>query len=185
MSTVRFDKVPSAAERAAKAEAEDRRYASFCGLSLEQWRAIDDKTRDKKKLEIDKAIERAVRAAKIAEREAYYARRAGMTVEEWRKLTIKDRREKAAAIRAADEAVKIAERRARQEEEQRCAEIAKLKKEAGKPLKRKLLSKAPEAGFPGSTRLSTITGLMASPSDKKWTLFLQNLATARIVSMKL
>ena len=52
MSKVRFYKVPSAAERAAKAEAEDRRYASFCGLSLEQWRAIDDKTRDKKKLEI-------------------------------------------------------------------------------------------------------------------------------------
>ena len=173
MSKVRFYKVPSAAERAAKAEAEDRRYASFCGLSLEQWRAIDDKTRDKKKLEIDKAIKRVARATKMAEREAYYASRVGMTVEEWRKLTIKDRREKAAAIRAADEAVKIAERRVRQEEEQRRAEIAKLKKESGKPLRKKVLSKSPAAGLPGDTRLSTITGLMASPSDKKWKLFLQ------------
>ena len=165
MSKVRFYKVPSADEKAAKAEADDRRYASFCNLSLEQWRAIDDETRNKKKLEIDKAVKMATRAAKAAEREKYYANRVGMTVEEWRMLAIKERRKKIAAIRKDEEAER--------ENAQRRAEVAKLRKEAGKPLRKKLSSKAPAAGLPGATRLSTITGLMASPSDKKWRLFLQ------------
>ena len=37
---------------------------------------------------------------------------------------------------------------------------------------RKTVKKAPPQGLPGATRFSTITGLMSSPSDRKWNLFL-------------
>lgn len=103
-------------------------------------------------------------------RELYYASTAGMTVEAWRALSKEERKSKKSEI---DAAVKAERAKARQEERERAA-IEKLKLEAEKTPRKKTLPKPPSAGMAGATRYSTITGLMSSPSDKKWNLFLRD-----------
>ena len=167
MGKVKITKGLSAAEKAAAAEAEELRYASQAGLSLGQWRALDETAREKMRSVADKAAKEMGRIAKSHARRAYYAARSGMSVEEWQALVFKDRKAKAAAIRADDKA-----------EAERKRAVAKVRAERQKavssPTARRPPKSPPAAGLPGSTRCSTITGLMASPSDKKWELFLQN-----------
>lgn len=166
MSKVRFYKLPTAAEVAAKAEAEERRYASLAGMSLERWLALREEVRNEKKREFDKAVRRV----KALEREKHYASCAGLSVEAWRELDIQERRKRIADVKAAEKA----ERAKWREQARERAAIEKLKIEARKAPRNRLAPKPPPAGLPGTTRLSTITGLMASPSDKKWKLFLQD-----------
>ena len=166
MSKVRIYKVPTAAEKAAMAEAEERRYASMAEMSLEQWRRLDDNTRKEMRAAVDQMKANIRKSAMKYDRNKAYASKSGMTLDEWNRLKAKARREKVSAIKAAEKA----ERAARRER----AAIEKLKSAAGKTAHRKNAPKAPSGGLPGDTRRSTITGLQLSPSDKKWNMFLKD-----------
>ena len=166
MSKVRIYKVPSAAEKAAIAEAEERRYASMAEMSLEQWRGLDDNAREEMRAAVDKMKANVRKSAMKHDRNRAYASKSGMTLDEWNRLKAKDRREKVSAIKAAEKS----ERAARRER----AAIEKLKSDAQKAVRRKNEQKAPSGGLPGATRLSTITGLQLSPTNKKWNMFLKD-----------
>lgn len=168
MSKVRIYKTLSKSEKDALAEALERKYAESVGRTLDEWRSLDASDRQMLRAQVDRTAKQAARAVRSCERERYYAMESGMSVEAWKNLGSKMRREKKAEVDARD---KVARARHRQEEMER-AEIEKLKREAGKLPRRKPAKKAPPQGLPGATRLSTVTGLMASPSDRKWEHFL-------------
>lgn len=149
-------------------EAIERNYAKSAGCSYDEWLSLDEKDRKKLVAAIDAVAKKAARDVRARERERYYAKACGMTVDEWRELDAKSRKDKKDAIDARD---KTARAKLRQEELERAA-IAKLRSEAKNLAHKKVPREEPSRCRPGTTRLSTITGLMSSPTDRKWKLFL-------------
>ena len=149
-------------------EAIDRNYAKSAGCSYDEWLSLDEKDRKKLVAAIDAVAKKAARGVRARERERYYAKACGMTVDAWREIDAKARKAKRDAIDARDEAARA---KLRQEELERAA-IAKLRSEAKNLAHKKVPREEPSRCRPGTTRLSTITGLMSSPTDRKWKLFL-------------
>lgn len=158
MSKGRIYKVPTALEEAA-------RYASAAGVSLEVWQAMDEKTRNSLKEKIDALAKQAEKGARAVAREQHYASAAGMTLSAWRELSAADRTAKKREIDAC-------EKEERENARLRAAS-AKLKNDARKPMCRKRFPEHPASSLPGATRYSTVVGLMKSPGDRKWNLFLR------------
>ena len=159
MSKVRIYKVPTALEEAA-------RYARAAGMTLAAWQELDEKKRNSLKEKIDAIAKLADRRARAAARERHYASTAGMTLSAWRGLTAADRKAKKCGIDACEKAERESKR-------QRAAN-EKLKSDAKKPLHKKHRKEPASEGLPGTTRYSTIVGLVESPSNKKWNLFLKD-----------
>ena len=157
----------SESEKAAQAEALERKYAELAGRTFDEWRSLDEAGRQVLREKVDANGKKEARIARSHEREHYYAKESGMSVEAWRNLDAKTRRAKKVEIDARD---KVACAKRRQEEMER-ATIEKLKSESARKPRKKPAKKAQHQGLPGATRLSTITGLMASPTDRKWNLF--------------
>jgi len=162
MSKVRIYKVPTALEEAA-------RYASAAGVSLEVWQEMDEKKRNSLKEKIDALAKQADKESRAVAREQHYASAAGMTLSAWRELSTADRKKKKDEIDGREKA----ERKAERERERQRAANEKLKSDAKKSLHKKRLTESASAGLPGATRYSTVIGLMESPNDKKWNLFLR------------
>lgn len=162
MSKVRIYKVPTALEEAA-------RYASAAGVTLKTWQEMDGKRRKVLKEQIDAVSKLAELETRSAARDRHYASALGMTVAAWRELSNAERKAKKCEIDAREKAAAKAAR----ESERRRAAIEKLKRDAKKPMHKKASSEPVPAGHPGATRYSTIIGLMESPTDKKWNLFLR------------
>ena len=108
MSKVRIYKVPSDAEKAAMADADERRYAALAEMSLEQWRGLDDNAREEMRRAVDEMMVNIRKLARKHERNKSYARKSGMTLDEWNQLDAKDRSGRVSAIKAAEEAAKKA-----------------------------------------------------------------------------
>ena len=162
MSKVRIYRVPTAREEAA-------RYASAAGLTLETWQAMDERDRKALKEQLDAAFKLAQRGTRAAARDQHYASALGMTVEAWRGLSDAERKEKRDEIDAREKAAaKVA-----RENERRRAANEKLNRDAKKSMHKKASAGPVPAGHPGATRYSTVVGLMESPTDKKWNLFLR------------
>ena len=171
MSKVRFYREPSKAEK----EAAERAKAEIVGLTYDEWCSLDEKSRASLMNQLDAAKKKAARMVRAIERERHYAEASNMTVEEWRGLDKEKRREKKSEIDAADKRAKAEERKAQEEERkerQLIAEAKKLKREAEKPIRKKAAKNSPFQAVAGATRLSLITGLMDSPTNKKWESFL-------------
>lgn len=103
------------------------------------------------------------------EEAARYASAAGVTLKTWQEMDEKKRKAHKDEIDARE---KTAAKVARENERQRAAN-EKLKRDAKKPMRKKASVEPVPAGHPGATRYSTIIGLMESPTDKKWNLFLR------------
>lgn len=179
MSKVRIYKILSQSEKDAPAEALERKYAELVGRTYGEWRSLDEADRQVLRAQVDGITKKAARVVRSRERERYYAKESKMSVDEWRNLPSVKRKEKKAAINARD---KMERKRRRQEEieareklrreEIERAAIEKLRSDAQEKPSRKSMRKAPPQGLPGATRLSTITGLMDSPTNRKWKDFL-------------
>ena len=103
------------------------------------------------------------------EEAARYASAAGVTLKTWQEMGEKERKAHKDEIDAREKAeAKVA----RENERQRAAN-EKLKRDAKKAMRKKASAEPVLAGHPGATRYSTIIGLMESPTDKKWNLFLR------------
>lgn len=159
-SEVRIYRVPTKAEV-------DRDRTAALGISTEAWDALPESERKRLQGQLDALRKKTARMARSLERERHYASVAGMTVEDWRNMSKEARKAKKIEIDAADKA----ERRKIRQEEQARAAIATLKGDDKK--KTKKAPRRPAAGGPGVTRYSTIVGLMESPSNRKWNLFLR------------
>ena len=164
MNRVKIYRIPSKSERAAM----DRKIAESIGLTYDKWLSLEDSDREKLKAESAAVKKSAASMATRREHERYYANESGMSVEEWKKLDVETRKAKKDEIDVRD---KVARAALREEKKERAA-IARLKSEAAKLARNKPAKKMPQ-GLPGATRLSTITGLMSSPTDRKWNLFLR------------
>lgn len=165
MSKVRIYKVPSKAER----EAAERVKAESVGLPYDKWISLDEKAREDLMVAVAAVKKKATRLVKKNERECHYAAAANMTLEEWWNLSKDDRAGKKKKIDASDAAVRKEEK----ERRQLMAEAERLKSDAAKRLRVKEHPKKPPLQvLPGATRVSLITGLMDSLTNKKWEMFL-------------
>lgn len=149
---------------ATNAEIDNDRAAAL-GISVEEWKALTDSDRENLQAQIDAMRKMATMKARALERDRHYASVAGMTLEAWRGLEASLRKKKKAEI--------IVQEKAEREKERQKAANEKLKRDAAKPKQKKRSTTTVSAGLPGATRYSTIVGLMESPSDRKWNLFLR------------
>ena len=165
MSKVRIYKEPSKAER----EAAERVKAESVGLLYDKWISLDEKAREDLMVAVAAVKKKATRLVKRNERERHYAAAANMTLEDWQNLSKEDRKEKKNKIKELDNAARKEER----ERRRLMVEAERLKSDAAKRLRTKACPKKPPLQvLPGATRVSLITGLMDSPTNKKWEMFL-------------
>ena len=108
---------------------------------------------------IEKAAKKLPSDMELALREGVIAKKAKMSVKAVRNLSDKERESLEKKVVAQVKA--------------ECAAKKPEKKLLPKVPHKKFISKEPSHGMPGVTRISTITGLMSSPSDRKWNLFLK------------
>ena len=165
MSKVRIYKVPSKAER----EVAERVKAESVGLPYDKWISLDEKAREDLMVAVAAVKKKATRLVKKNERERHYAAAANMTLEDWQNLSKEDRKEKKNKIKELDNAARKEER----ERRRLMVEAERLKSDAAKlPRTKACPKKPPLQVLPGATRVSLITGLMDSPTNKKWEMFL-------------